>query len=82
MLYFDDIFKWENFDLDNILINEKSHKNILIYDISYKTFISSRPLRIRFDKIDGIIRTSDKTWYLTLFGSTNLMLFTTKLDIL
>ena len=31
--YFDDIIKLEDFDPDNILIDEKSHKNILIYDI-------------------------------------------------
>ena len=37
--YFDGIIKLEDFDLDNILIDEKSHKNILIYDISYKTFL-------------------------------------------
>ena len=55
--YFDDIIKLEDFDLDNILIDEKSHENILIYGISYKTLIGSKPLRIRFNKIDGIIRT-------------------------
>ena len=43
----------EDFDLDNILMEGKSHKNILIYDISYKTLIGSKPLRIKFDKIDG-----------------------------
>ena len=47
--YFDDMIKLEDFDLDNILIDEKSHENILIYDISYKHLIGSRPLRIRFD---------------------------------
>ena len=67
--YFDDIIKLEDFDLDNILIDEKSHENILIYDISYKTLIGSKPLRIRFDKIDGFIRIYDGTRYLTLFGS-------------
>ena len=67
--YFSDIIKLEDFDLDNILIDEKSHKNILIYDISYKTLIGSKPLRIRFDKIDGFIRIYDGTRYLTLFGS-------------
>ena len=36
--------KLEEIDLDNILINEKSHENILIYDISYKTLIGSKPL--------------------------------------
>ena len=31
--YFDDIIRLEDFDLDNILIDKKSHENILIYDI-------------------------------------------------
>ena len=53
--YFNDIIKLQDFVIDNILIDEKPHKNILIYDISYKTLIGSKPLRIRFDKIDGFI---------------------------
>ena len=61
--YFDDIITVENVDIDNILIEEKSHKSILIYDISYKTLIGSKPLRIRFDKIDGFIRIYDGTRY-------------------
>ena len=40
--YFDDIIKLEDFTLDNILIDEKSHENILIYDISYKPLIGSK----------------------------------------
>ena len=67
--YINDIIKLEDFDLDNNLINEKSYENILIYDISYKTLINSKPLRIRFFKIDGFIRIYDGTRYLTLFGS-------------
>ena len=35
--YFDDIIKLEDFHLDSILIDEKSHENILIYNISYKS---------------------------------------------
>ena len=50
------------------LISEKSHENILIYDMSYKTLISAKPLRIRFDKVDGFIRVYDGTKYLVLFG--------------
>ena len=46
----------------------KSNENILIYDISYKTLINSKPLWIRFFKIDGIIRIYDGTKYLTLLG--------------
>ena len=53
-------------DIDNILIVEKSHENILIYDLSYKSLIGSKPLRIRFDKIDGFIGIYDGTRYLTL----------------
>ena len=32
--YFNDLNKLEDFYIDNILIDEKSHKIILIYDIS------------------------------------------------
>ena len=32
--YLDGIIKLEDFDLDNILIDEKSHENILIYEIA------------------------------------------------
>ena len=59
--YFDDIIELEDFDLDNILIDEKSYENILIYNISYKTLIDPKPLRIGFFKIDGIIRIYDGT---------------------
>ena len=50
-----DIIKLD-FDIDNILTNKKSHKNILICDISYKTLIGPNSLHIRFDKIDGFTR--------------------------
>ena len=42
--YFNNIIKLEDFDLDNFLTNEKSHENIFIYDISYKTLIEPKPL--------------------------------------
>ena len=45
--------KLEDFDLDDILLDGKLHENILIYGISYKTLISRKPLRIRFNKTDG-----------------------------
>ena len=44
--YFDDIIELEDVDLNNTLIDEKGHEHILIYDISYKTIIGSKPLRI------------------------------------
>ena len=69
--YFNGIIKLEDFDTDNILIDKKSHEDILIYDISYKTLIVSKPLHIRLDKTDGFIRIYDGTRSLTLFGSEN-----------
>ena len=33
--YFNDTIKFENFDLDNILIDKKSYGNILVHKISY-----------------------------------------------
>ena len=41
-----------NIDFSNILMNQKSYKtyeNNLFYDISYKTLMALKPLRITFD---------------------------------
>ena len=67
--YFDEVITFRDFDFDNILIDEKSHETILIYDISYETLIGAKLLRIRFNKIDGFVRVYDGTRYFTLFGS-------------
>ena len=34
--YFDDLIKFEDFDIDITLIDEKSYENLLVYNISYK----------------------------------------------
>ena len=34
--YFNDVIKIEDFDVDNILIDEKSYENILVYNSSDK----------------------------------------------
>ena len=67
---FDSIIKTEDFEFD-ILIDEKSHENILIYNISYKALVGAKPLRIRFRKTDGFIRWNYYNWakYLLFFGS-------------
>ena len=70
--YFNDSVNLEDFNLDSILTDKKSHENIPIYDISYKTLISSKPLRIRFYKIDGIVRIYDGTRYLTLASTIKI----------
>ena len=52
---------FEDFDSGIILLDEKPHENILIYDISYRTLIGAKPLRIRLDKIDRFIKVYDGT---------------------
>ena len=42
--YFDDIINSEDFDVDNILLNEKSNENILLYDTSHKTLIGAKAI--------------------------------------
>ena len=61
------MIKIEDFDHDNILVDEKACENILIYNISYKSLIDSKRLHIRFDKIDEFIRVYDRTRYLVFF---------------
>ena len=47
--------KFKDFDIDNILIDEKSYENILLYNISYKTLICAKPLGSCFNKMDKSI---------------------------
>ena len=65
--YFDNINKIEDFHFDNILIDEKSGKKILVYNISYKTLIDTKPLRLRFDKVNGFSRRNYGTRYLFVY---------------
>ena len=48
--HFDNIIKIENFNLHKDLIDEKSYRNILVFNILYKRLIA-KTLRIRFEKI-------------------------------
>ena len=55
-------------DINNekTLLDEKSYENILVYNILYKRFMDAKPLRIRFNKVDGIIKIYDRIRYLEL----------------
>ena len=66
----------------------KNHmKFFSIYNISYKILIDSKPWRIRFDKIDGIISVYDEARFLTSFGLeeyeaiNNIMRYLTKIEM-
>ena len=61
--FFDGVIKIEHFDLDNILKDEMSYENILVYNISYKSLIDSKSLSIRFNKVDEFIRIHDGIRY-------------------
>ena len=78
--YFDEIIKLEDFNLDNILIEKKSHENTLIYNIWFKTLTDPKALRIRFDKIDEFIETYNGTKYYMVLK--NMILITTELYML
>ena len=59
--FFNDIISIKNFDSNNIKIDEKSYKNILIYYIGYVTIKDSKyvkinsvnPLYLIFNKVNG-----------------------------
>ena len=65
---FDNIIRVRGISPNNILLNEKSHRKTLIYEVSYKTFMSEKPLCIWFDKIDGFIKIYHEIRYLVLFN--------------
>ena len=69
--YLDDITEFEDFNLDNFLIDKKSYEYILVYKMSYKILVGAKSLHIRFDKIDGFIRVYNGTRYLIIFGAEN-----------
>ena len=57
--YFDDIMRVIDTGFSDFLLGEKSYKtyeNILIYDISCKTFMDPIPLHISFDKIYVLLK--------------------------
>ena len=53
--YFDDIIKDIDINFREILLDKKIYENISVHGISYKTSTGPKQLRIRFDKIDGLI---------------------------
>ena len=66
------------------MIDEKTHKNIAIYDISYKTLIGAKPLHIIFKKIDGFNRIYNGTKFFSIYYLVlkNILPCTIELDVL
>ena len=80
--YFSEIVKNEDFDFYNILLDKSSYENIFDYKILYKILISSKLLRINFEKVDGFIRVYDETKYSVLFGRSGKWIFKSNLNTL
>ena len=81
--YFNDIIETEDFDFDNILLDEISCENILIYDLLYKNLIDTKLLPVMFNKVDGFIRDyMMKLNILYCLPLKNMMPFMIGLDIL
>ena len=53
--YLDDIITNRDIYSVDILLDKRIYENISVYDISYKTSTGTKPLRVKFDKIDGSI---------------------------
>ena len=70
--FFNDIINIENFDPNDITIDKKSHKNILIYYIGYVTIkeyiknYSVIPLYLIFRYVNGYFEEINGNKYLTL----------------
>ena len=71
--FFYDVINIKNVDPNNIKINEKLYKNILIYYIGYVTkdskyvkINSVNPLYLIFSKVNGYFEEINKNKYLTL----------------
>ena len=49
--YFNDIYKAADFDFINMLLDENSYENILIYDLLYKTLVGAKPWNSVFKRM-------------------------------
>ena len=52
--------------LIKFLLDEKSYKNVLVYNILYKKFIDAKPFCIKFNKVDSLIEIYNGIRYLEL----------------
>ena len=69
--YFDDTMRVIVIDFNNILLDKKPNENILVYIILYRKFKDAKSLRIRFHKVNGLIKFYNGIRYLELSESYN-----------
>ena len=54
--YFNDIYKAADFDFINMLLDENSYENVLIYDVLYKTLVGAKPWHSVFNRVNDFVR--------------------------
>ena len=65
--YYDDIININDPDLENILLDEKSYKNMSIYHVTYAIPKSVKLSRVVFNEVNGYIKDYAGTKHLALF---------------
>ena len=75
--FFDDIVNIKNFDPNNIRIDEKSYKNILIYYIGYATIKDSKYIKINSVNPLYLIFSKVNRYFEEVKGNKYLMLVPT-----
>ena len=81
--YFDDIINGTKINFSNILLDKKLYENISVYNTLHKIPTGPKPLRIRFDKIDGFdIALDGKNKNLILFDYGLLNKISDKIEYL
>ena len=72
--FFDDIINIKNFDPNNIKLDEKSYKNILIYYIGYVTIKDSKYVKINNVNLSCLIINKVNRYFEAINGNKYLTL--------
>ena len=75
--FFDDIINIKNFDPNNIKMDEKSYKNILIYNIAYVTTKDLKYMKINSVNLLHLIFNKVNEYFEEINGNKYLMIVST-----
>ena len=75
--FFDDIINIKNFDPNNIKMDEKSYKNILIYNIAYVTIKDLKYMKINSVNLLHLIFNKVNEYFEEINGNKYLMIVST-----
>ena len=75
--FFDDIINIKNFDPNNIKMDERSYKNILIYNIAYVTIKDLKYMKINSVNLLHLIFNKVNEYFEEINGNKYLMIVST-----